>query len=37
MMNEIGSDELSAIDGGLHCWGAAIVWGDDVICIGVSY
>jgi hypothetical protein len=38
-MTTITNDnELQAIDGGkVECWGIALVWGSDHICIGVSY
>jgi hypothetical protein len=33
------NNELQLIDGGgkVECWGFALVWGADHICIGVSY
>jgi hypothetical protein len=35
-MRDATSSEIHGVDGGV-CWGLAIVYGNDNICLGVSY
>jgi hypothetical protein len=36
-MRDASSSEIHGVDGGSVCWGLAVVYGNDTICLGVSY